>query len=540
MKTFAVLVSGFILFFLAALSAQAAAPDTKRVALVIGNSKYVNAVPLPNPANDAQLIASTLRNAGFDVIEGVDQDNQGMHGLISRFTEESYNADLAVIFYAGHGMQVDGKNYLIPVDAELTSPAYLKTRTVQIDEFMAALPPDPAVGVIILDACRDNPLARTLAASLPKSRSLGAGLAPVEAKADGVGTGGVLIAYATDPGAIAFDGNGVDSPYSLALAKHLTEPGVEIQSALTRVRGEVTEATQGRQRPWHNASLGREVFLGKQAVEAAPVAAPVADAAKTTAAPAPAPVTSEPPSWEVEQRLWDEASKKNAIPFYEAYLEQFPNGRFATVAKLNIDQLKDPKTGNKQVAALDTNEASANAGSAVRTSVGITDEMKQTPGTEQTEGAIGLDRNGRIDLQLRIEALGNELGQVDGNIGPKTRQAIGVWQGKNGLPQTTYLTRAQLAFLTIQTDPMMDAIRAKNAADQARITPPKKPVVQKTRTLKPVAEKPRRKQQLVQRRRNSETVVREDSPPPNDNNDFLTKALIFGTGVAVGGVLNKN
>ncbi|RWM06181.1 caspase family protein [Mesorhizobium sp.] len=540
MKTFAVLVSGFILFFLAAFGAQAAAPDAKRVALVIGNSKYVNAVPLPNPANDAQLIASTLRNAGFDVIEGVDQDNQGMHGLISRFTEESYNADLAVIFYAGHGMQVDGKNYLIPVDAELTSPAYLKTRTVQIDEFMAALPPDPAVGVIILDACRDNPLARTLAASLPKSRSLGAGLAPVEAKADGVGTGGVLIAYATDPGAIAFDGNGVDSPYSLALAKHLTEPGVEIQSALTRVRGEVTEATQGRQRPWHNASLGREVFLGKQAVEAAPVAAPVADAAKTTAAPAPAPVASEAPSWEVEQRLWDEASKKNAIPFYEAYLEQFPNGRFATVAKLNIDQLKDPKTGNKQVAALDTNEASANAGSAVRTSVGITDEMKQTPGTEQTEGAIGLDRNGRIDLQLRIEALGNELGQVDGNIGPKTRQAIGVWQGKNGLPQTTYLTRAQLAFLTIQTDPMMDAIRAKNTADQARITPPKKPVVQKTRTLKPVAEKPRRKQQLVQRRRNSETVVREDGPPPNDNNDFLTKALIFGTGVAVGGVLNKN
>ncbi|RWM40913.1 caspase family protein [Mesorhizobium sp.] len=540
MKTFAVLVSGFILFFLAAFGAQAAAPDAKRVALVIGNSKYVNAVPLPNPANDAQLIASTLRNAGFDVIEGVDQDNQGMHGLISRFTEESYNADLAVIFYAGHGMQVDGKNYLIPVDAELTSPAYLKTRTVQIDEFMAALPPDPAVGVIILDACRDNPLARTLAASLPKSRSLGAGLAPVEAKADGVGTGGVLIAYATDPGAIAFDGNGVDSPYSLALAKHLTEPGVEIQSALTRVRGEVTEATQGRQRPWHNASLGREVFLGKQAVEAAPVAAPVADAAKMTAAPAPAPVASEPPSWEVEQRLWDEASKKNAIPFYEAYLDQFPNGRFATVAKLNIDQLKDPKAGNKQVAALDTNEASANAGSAVRTSVGITDEMKQTPGTEQTEGAIGLDRNGRIDLQLRIEALGNELGQVDGNIGPKTRQAIGVWQGKNGLPQTTYLTREQLTFLTIQTDPMMDAIRAKNAADQARITPPKKPVVQKTRTLKPVAEKPRRKQQLVQRRRNSETVVREDGPPPNDNNDFLTKALIFGTGVAVGGVLNKN
>src|SRR4051794_28810259 len=171
MKAFAVLLSGFFLLMLTALgTVQAAAPDAggvKRVALVIGNSKYVNAVALPNPANDAHLIASTLRNAGFEVIEGVDQDNAGMHSLISKFTEESYNADLAVIFYAGHGMQVDGKNYLIPVDAELTSPAYLKTRTVQIDEFMAALPADPAVGIIILDACRDNPLARTMAAALP-------------------------------------------------------------------------------------------------------------------------------------------------------------------------------------------------------------------------------------------------------------------------------------------------------------------------------------------------------------------------------------
>lgn len=536
MKAYAVFLSGFILFVVAALGAQAATPDAKRVALVIGNSKYVHAVALPNPANDAHLIASTLRNAGFQVIEGVDQDNAGMHSLISQFTEQSYDAELAVIFYAGHGMQVDGKNFLIPVDAELTSPAYLKTRTVQIDDFMAALPPEPAVGIIILDACRDNPLARTLAASLPKSRSMGSGLAPVEAKSDGVGTGGLLIAYATDPGAIAFDGNGVDSPYSTALARHLTEPGVEIQSALTRVRGEVTETTQGRQRPWHNASLGREVFLGKFPEQAAPAAEPVADASNAAATPAP----SDPPSWEVEQRLWDEASKRNTVPFYEAYLDQFPNGRFATVARLNIDQLKDSKAENRQVAAVDTDEANANSGSAVRTSIGVSDEVKQTPGTELTESAIGLDRDDRIDLQLRIEALGNKLGRIDGNIGPRTRQAIGVWQAKNGLPQTTYLTREQLAFLVIQTDPMMDQVRARYAADQARAAAPKKQVVQKVRTQKPVALKPRKKQLVVQKRRNRETVVREDEPPPPpNNNDFLTKALIFGTGVAVGGVLKQ-
>lgn len=551
MKAFAVLLSGIVLLVLTALgTVQAAAPDAggvKRVALVIGNSKYVHAVELPNPANDAHLIASTLRNAGFEVIEGVDQDNAGMHSLISKFTEQSYDADLAVIFYAGHGMQVDGKNFLIPVDAELTSPAYLKTRTVQIDNFMAALPPDPAVGVIILDACRDNPLARTLAAAMPKTRStaLGTGLAPIDPKSEGVGTGGILIAYATDPGAIAFDGNGVDSPYSTALARHLTEPGIEIQSALTRVRGEVAETTQGRQRPWHNASLGREVFLGKPAAEAVPVAKPAADDANAATAPAPAPVTSEPPSWEVEQRLWDEASKRNTAPFYEAYLEQFPNGRFATVARLNIDALNDPKAQERQVAALDADEA--NSGSAVRTSVGISDDMKKVLGTEATENAIGLDRQGRIDLQLRVEALGNELGRIDGNIGAKTRQAIGDWQEGNGLPPTTFLTREQLAFLVIQTDPMMEAVRAKHEADQAGVDKPRKQVVQKARTLKPAAEKPRKKQyaqkprrqqQFVQKRRNRE-VVREDEPPPRDNNDFLTKALIFGTGVAVGGVLKN-
>ncbi|RWE57121.1 MAG: hypothetical protein E5W09_14095 [Mesorhizobium sp.] len=543
MKAFAVFLSGFILFIIVSLGAEAAAPDAKRVALVIGNSKYAHAVALPNPANDAHLIASTLRNAGFQVIEGIDQDNAGMHSLISRFTEQSYDADLAVIFYAGHGMQVDGKNFLIPVDAELTSPAYLKTRTVQIDEFMAALPAEPAIGVIILDACRDNPLARTLAASMPKSRSasFGTGLAPIEAKSDGLGTGGILIAYATDPGAIAFDGNGVNSPYSAALARHLTEPGVEIQSALTRVRGQVTETTQGRQRPWHNASLGREVFLGQSAAEAAPATKPVVVGASGAATSAPAPGTNEPPSWEVEQRLWDEASKRNFIPFYEAYLEQFPNGRFATVARLNIDQLNEPKADNRQVAAVDEDEANANSGSAVRTSVGVSDEVKQAPGTELTESAIGLDREGRIDLQLRIEALGNELGRIDGTIGPKTRQAIGMWQAKNGLPQTTFLTREQLAFLEIQTDPMMESVRARYAADQARAAQQvraKKPVAQKARTQKPVVTQKPRRQQVVQKKRDRE-VVRRDAPPPSDN-DFLTKALIFGTGVAVGGVLNNN
>ncbi|WP_292081349.1 caspase family protein [Mesorhizobium sp.] len=178
---FWVAIVGFFLLTAADLLPQhgALAAQGNRVALVIGNSKYVYAPALPNPASDARLMADVLRKVGFNVIEGVDLDYAEMRDRLNKFTEASYDADTALIYYAGHGMQVNGKNYLIPVDAELTAPAHLKTRTVQMDELLAALPPDPAVGIVILDACRDNPLARTLAASLPKSRSTTApGLAP--------------------------------------------------------------------------------------------------------------------------------------------------------------------------------------------------------------------------------------------------------------------------------------------------------------------------------------------------------------------------
>ena len=158
-------------FSVLTLSNAAAYVDGKRVALVIGNGAYQHAVMLPNPVGDGKLIAETLRSAGFSVIEGSDLDKSAMTKLLDQFTEAAYDADIAVVFYAGHGLQVDGRNYLIPVDAELEKAAQLQTRTIPVETVLAALPPDPAVGVIILDACRDNPLARTLARALPVSRS---------------------------------------------------------------------------------------------------------------------------------------------------------------------------------------------------------------------------------------------------------------------------------------------------------------------------------------------------------------------------------
>ena len=190
----------FVVSFLA-LSDASAYVDGKKVALVIGNGAYAHAIQLPNPAGDGKLVAETLRSAGFSVIEGSDLDKAGMTKLIDQFTEAAYDADIALVFYAGHGLQVDGRNYLVPVDAELEKAAQLQTRTIPVEAVLAALPPDPAVGIIILDACRDNPLARTLARAMPiaRSTSVGAGLAPVQANGQSTNAGGLLIAYATDP-----------------------------------------------------------------------------------------------------------------------------------------------------------------------------------------------------------------------------------------------------------------------------------------------------------------------------------------------------
>ncbi|CAN7249666.1 caspase family protein [Pararhizobium sp. LjRoot235] len=460
--------------------ASASTPSGKRVALVMGNSAYQYAVELPNPKNDAKLMSETLRAAGFTVLDGENLDKAAMTALVDQFTEIAYDAEVAIVYYAGHGLQVDGRNYLVPIDAQLEKAAQLQTRTIPADKVLAALPPDPAVSIIILDACRDNPLARSLAKVLPASRSasIGAGLAPVQANGQSVGSGGLLIAYATDPGAVAYDGKGVNSPYTAALARHLATPGLEIQSALTRVRADVSEATGGAQRPWHNASLSREVFIGGDAP---------AQTAQTLATEASAHTSASTDktdvNWTVEQKLWEEASKRNTVAHYELYLQQYPNGNFATLAKLNLDQLKT--VAKTEVAAVaPAGEASASA-SQIRTAVAVPDDVKQTVGTPETEAALNLDKGARIDLQLRLGALGHVTGGADGALGAKSRDAIGAWQRQNGLIETTYLTQQQHIFLVAQTDPMMPQIRAQYEAQKkaaAALRKAQTPVRQKVAT----------------------------------------------------------
>jgi tetratricopeptide (TPR) repeat protein len=231
----------------------------RRVALVVGNSAYENVPVLANPRNDAADMAASLRKLGFDVIEGHDLDRREMENKIREFGRKIENADLALFYYAGHGLQVTGKNYLVPIDAKLEREGDLSFEAIDVDVVLQQLENGPRANLVFLDACRNNPLARSLARSLGiRSAAVGMGLASMQG---GIGT---MIVYATQPNNVAFDGDGRNSPFAAALLAHLPDPGVDISIMLRRVRADVIQATNQKQVPWDHSSLVGEVVLARQ------------------------------------------------------------------------------------------------------------------------------------------------------------------------------------------------------------------------------------------------------------------------------------
>lgn len=231
------------------------AQSAERVALVIGNGNYAHTAALANPPNDARAVAKALTDIGFDVETGLDLKHAEMQNILRAFLTRAAKARVALFYYAGHGIQANGRNYLIPVDARLSSASDLNFGTVEMDKILASLDDPRRANIIILDACRDNPLARSFAVAT-RSASVGKGLAAYTA----LGTGS-LIVYATAPGQVALDGLGRHSPFTEALVKYLRTPGLEVRQMLTRVRNDVARATADRQIPWDNSSLRGDVYL---------------------------------------------------------------------------------------------------------------------------------------------------------------------------------------------------------------------------------------------------------------------------------------
>jgi Caspase domain len=301
----------------ASLSWPAQAQD--RLALVIGNSKYINANAVPNAVNDARLMARALRDIGFVVADGFDLPRASMERQIREFLHKSEAARVALFFYAGHGLQVDGRNYLLPVSANLEAASDLGFETIALDNILESLDGASRTNIIILDACRNNPFAQSLASRLGAARSVTvlSGLAGYS----NLGTG-TLIAFSTAPGAVALDGNGSNSPFTKALARHLRTPGLEVRQMLTRVRADVAAETRGRQIPWDNSSLLGEVYLAGPGK------------------PDPQRLEASVPTPAADVVLWEAIKNSSVAAVFEEFVNKFPTSPHAVEARARVEELK--------------------------------------------------------------------------------------------------------------------------------------------------------------------------------------------------------
>jgi len=249
----------------------------KRVALVIGNSAYVNVSSLPNAKSDANAVAAMFKSAHYDVVQlKQDVGIVDLRRAVRDFADVAYDADIAVVYYAGHGIEVDGTNYLIPIDAKLSRDFDVEDETVSLDRVVKAMESARRLRLVVLDACRDNPFTRTMKRSVA-SRSIGRGLAKVEPTVPDT-----LIAFAAKAGSVALDGEGQNSPFTTALVRHVATPGLDIRLAFGRVRDDVLEATKRQQEPFVYGSLGGSTV--------ALVEQPAAAATRNAASPAPASI----------------------------------------------------------------------------------------------------------------------------------------------------------------------------------------------------------------------------------------------------------
>ncbi|MCP3448284.1 caspase family protein [Bradyrhizobium sp. CCGUVB14] len=290
----------------------------KRVALVLANSAYQHAPSLANPVNDGSVMAKTLKDAGFDVVDSRhDLTALDTRRVLRDFADSTRDADIAVVYYAGHGIEVEGSNYLIPVDAKLERDTDVYDEALSLDRVLVAVEPAKQLRLVILDACRDNPFGRTMKRTLA-SRGIGRGLAQVEPTSSNT-----LIAYSAKAGFTAQDGDGANSPFTIALSKHLTTPGLDIRRAFGFVRDDVLKSTGNKQEPFVYGSLGGE-DVPLVPVKAAPVAAV-------------APVVNPQADMRRDYELALQVGNK---PAWEAFLAQHPDGFYANLAKLQLDKIQ--------------------------------------------------------------------------------------------------------------------------------------------------------------------------------------------------------
>jgi len=388
------------LFSLVCLCTATGFAAEKRVALVIGNATYEHAGELANPLNDADDLAAKLEGLGFKVVKGSDLDFTGMRRTVRDFVNSLKDADIALFYYAGHGLQVQGRNYLVPVDAQLRSENDIDFEAMPISLVMSAMERLSKTNLIFLDACRNNPLARNLAQSMgTRSASIGNGLARI---GSGVGT---LVSFSTQPGNVALDGVGRNSPFTAALVKYLGHPGEDISESLVRVRVDVLEATGGQQIPWENSSLTGKVILKQEAT----------------------PDRRETPDLQIELAYWNSIKDATNADYFESYLQQYPDGKFAAIARLKLEDLRRSGTdAEERVETLQKPDSKTTG------DVQISALASPAEPREQRVPDPEADRSLVLSLQAELNRLGCQAGTADGVWGRKSKQALANYARHSG------------------------------------------------------------------------------------------------------------
>jgi hypothetical protein len=366
----------------------------KRVALVIGNSAYQNVSRLANPANDSAAIAATLKTAGFDVVElKRDLKVAEMRRAFRDFSDTVRDADVAIVYYAGHGIEIDGTNYIIPTDATLERDIDAFDEAIPLDRILTVIEPARKLRLVILDACRDNPFSRSMKRAIG-SRAIGRGLAKVEPESPNT-----LIAFAAKAGSTASDGEDSNSPFTTALIKYLPRPGLDLRKAFGFVRDDVLKATNSRQEPYVYGSLGGD--------DVALVQVP----AQTTEPAAKPPVEER-----LELAFWESIKGEKNPELFQAYLNRYPKGVFADIARINLQQQKTAALESAKVV--------------------------------QPNDKVALDDAASLrEIRERLYELNFDPGSFDGSMSDTTRQAIREFEQANKLASTGEATQGLLRHL---------------------------------------------------------------------------------------------
>ncbi|MEM6636423.1 MAG: caspase family protein [Pseudomonadota bacterium] len=411
-----------------------------RVALIIGNSDYGSVPDLKNPANDSVDIAVELENLGYEVTLLRDVTRAQMVDGLRSFRNASLGAEHAIIYYAGHGIEIDKQNYLVPTDAALKTDLDVEYEAVPLDLVVGAASGATKLRLVILDACRDNPFLKSMTRSM-STRSIGRGLASVEPSSN------TLVAYAAKDGTVASDGEGRNSPYANALLAGLRTPGLEVGKLFRQVRDDVLKATYSRQEPFVYGSLSAEdVYLSlpkaptRGGIEILPVTGN-----------SDQPVDQTPPARtdsSAEIAFWDSVKDSDNPAYIREFLRQFPNGLFAGIAAIKLEELEDRPNGETdRVAALDT-------------TLPDRADKPAAPAVTVTPTVIR-----KVQAQLNI--LNLNAGTADGVSGANTRAAIRRYQERVGLPVNGEIDGELVAALDAEvSDSAVQA--ALNTANNAR------------------------------------------------------------------------